>query len=139
MLPRTRRTAAALPTIAAATEGRTLAPYLARLNEIRREHPALQYLRNLSLHGSDNDQIMCWSKHHVDASGREDLVIIVVNLDPHYMQHGFVRCPLGAGNGVYQVRDLLDGTVYTWRGEWNYVRFDPDVRQGHILKLEIRK
>jgi hypothetical protein len=35
----------------------------------------------------------------------------------------------------YQVRDLLDDTVYTWRNEWNYVRFDPEVRQGHILKL----
>ncbi len=54
------------------------------------------------------------------------------------MQHGFVRCPLGAADGAYRVRDLLDETVYTWRGEWNYVRFDPDIRQGHILKLEIR-
>ena len=65
-------------------------------------------------------------------------VFVVVNLDPHYMQHGFVRCPFGAGNSAYQIRDLLDDTVYTWRGEWNYVRFDPDVRQGHILKIEIR-
>ena len=33
-------------------EGRTLAPYLTRLNEIRRAHPALQQLRNLTVHRS---------------------------------------------------------------------------------------
>ena len=32
---------------AAEAEGRTLAPYLTRLNEIRRAHPALQLLRNV--------------------------------------------------------------------------------------------
>jgi len=31
---------------------------------------------------------------------------------------------------------LADDTVYRWRGDWNYVRFDPEVRQGHVLKLE---
>ena len=46
---------------------------------------------------------------------------------------------LGIGlNGVYKVRDMIDDTIYEWRGEWNYVRFDPEVRQGHILKLEVR-
>jgi starch synthase (maltosyl-transferring) len=52
------------------------------------------------------------------------------------MQHGFVRAPFNRP-GEYRVRDLLDDTVYTWRGEWNYVRLDPDVRQGHVLKIEI--
>jgi hypothetical protein len=53
------------------------------------------------------------------------------------MQHGFVRAPFNLP-GEYRVRDLLaNDTVYTWRGEWNYVRFDPEVRQGHVLKLEV--
>jgi hypothetical protein len=61
-----------------------------------------------------------------------------VSLDPFYMQHGFVRSPFGVP-GEYRVRDLLaDDTVYTWRGEWNYVRFDPEIRQGHVLKSDIR-
>jgi hypothetical protein len=59
-----------------------------------------------------------------------------VSLDPYYMQQGFVRCPLGTTGG-YRIRDLLDDCVYTWHDEWNYVRFDPEVRQGHVLKLEI--
>ena len=53
------------------------------------------------------------------------------------MQHGFVRLDYAPGAGSYRVRDLIDDTVYTWRGHWNYVRFDPEVRQGHILKIEI--
>ena len=46
----------------AATEGRTLAPYLTRLNEIRREHPALQQLRNLAVHSSDDENVLVFSK-----------------------------------------------------------------------------
>ncbi len=42
---------------AAARERRAarLAPYLTRLNEIRRGTTALQQLRNLTVHGSDDD------------------------------------------------------------------------------------
>jgi hypothetical protein len=70
------------------------------------------------------------------------MVLTIVNLDPRYMQHGYVRVPALplAGLGVdadagYAVCDLLDEVEYRWRGEWNYVRFDPDVRQGHILRI----
>jgi hypothetical protein len=47
---------------------------------------------------------------------------------------------IGAGtDDYYAVRDLLDDTTYLWRGEWNYVRFDPAIRQGHVLKVEGRR
>ena len=36
-------------------------------------------------------QLICYSKRSPD--GR-DLVLVVVNLDPHHMQHGFVQLPL---------------------------------------------
>ena len=48
---------------AALAEGRSLAPYLATLNRIRAAHPALQQLRNLTLHTSDDDSILVYSKH----------------------------------------------------------------------------
>jgi starch synthase (maltosyl-transferring) len=64
-------------------------------------------------------------------------VFVVVNTDPHAMQHGWVQVPLarlGVTAGMpYTVVDLLDGSEYTWRGEWNYVRFDPAMRMGHVL------
>jgi hypothetical protein len=61
---------------------------------------------------------------------------VIVNLDPLHMQHGHVEVPRGfERDDTYTVRDLLDGVTYDWRGASNYVRFDPDIRQGHILWL----
>jgi len=116
----------------------SLAPYLARLNEIRREHPALQCLRNLSLHGSDNDQIMCWSKRHVDPSGREDLVIIVVNLDPHTPHESTLHLDMPAlgldWHEVFSVNDVLTDQTWQW-GQHSYVRLDPAHEPAHILTV----
>jgi starch synthase (maltosyl-transferring) len=110
---------------------------VARINQVRHREPALQHDRTLRFHETDNPQIIAFSKTAPPGprNTRDDCIFVVVSLDPHYMQHGFVRCPFGMP-GAYRVRDLLDDCVYTWRGEWNYVRFDPDVRQGHVLKLE---
>ncbi|MFT4082080.1 MAG: alpha-1,4-glucan--maltose-1-phosphate maltosyltransferase [Nocardioides sp.] len=47
---------------AAEAEGRSLAPYLTRLNEIRRAHPALQLLRNLTVQATDDDHVLCFAK-----------------------------------------------------------------------------
>ena len=72
-------------------------------------------------------------------------VFVVVNLDPHHMQHGWVQVPADWLRTVetgpdrnYIAHDLLDDVEYAWRGEWNYVRFDPGVRQGHIFSLGSR-
>ena len=48
---------------AAERSGQTLAPYLTRLNEIRNAHPALQQLRNVTIHSSDDDAVLVFSKH----------------------------------------------------------------------------
>jgi starch synthase (maltosyl-transferring) len=45
---------------AAEKEGRTLAPYLKRLNELRRDHPALQSLRDVVWHPVDDPEIVAW-------------------------------------------------------------------------------
>ncbi|HEV3059010.1 MAG TPA: alpha-1,4-glucan--maltose-1-phosphate maltosyltransferase [Vicinamibacterales bacterium] len=101
-----------------------------RVNQIRRRHPALQIDRTLRFHGTDNEQIIAYSKTAADGSER---ILTIVNLDPHYMQHGFVDTPVDADGFV--VRDLLDDTEYRWHRGWNYVRFDPEIRQGHVLWL----
>jgi starch synthase (maltosyl-transferring) len=107
---------------------------IARVNAIRRHHPALHYDWTLSFHATDNPLIIAYSKTAPDGTGR---VLMIVNLDPHYMQQGYVDTSV-FGSSDYVVRDLLDDVTYGWRAGWNYVRFDPDVRQGHILKLEVR-
>jgi starch synthase (maltosyl-transferring) len=114
---------------------------VARINKIRHRETALQHDRTLRFHETDNPQIIAFSKTvpMAAADAGDHRIFVVVSLDPFYMQHGFVRAPFNLP-GDYQVRDLLaDDTVYTWRGEWNYVRFDPEIGPGHVLKLEIGK
>jgi starch synthase (maltosyl-transferring) len=114
----------------------SLAELIARVNAIRKAHPALQHDWGLQFHQTDNPQIICYSKHSVD---RSDLVLMVVNLDPFHMQHGFIQLPLSAWgltphDGI-EVADLLSGERYVWRGEWNYVRLDPEATFAHILQV----
>ena len=105
---------------------------VARVNRIRRDHPALQFDHTLRFHDTDNPEIIAYSKTSPDGA---DVVLTIVNLDPRYMQHGHVRVSSVGADQAYPVRDLIDDTNYEWRGDWNYVRFDPDIRQGHILWL----
>jgi starch synthase (maltosyl-transferring) len=107
---------------------------IARVNQIRRQHPALQQNGTLAFHATDNGSLLWFSKTESSTRSR---VFVVVNTDPHWMQHGWVHMPvwdLGlAPSSTYVVEDLLDGARYTWQGEWNYVRLDPSVRMAHIL------
>jgi starch synthase (maltosyl-transferring) len=102
-----------------------------RINGIRRGHPALQFNGWLGFHPTDNAEIIAYSRTAPDGSDR---LLVIVNLDPRNMQHGFVEAPFDADS--YDLQDLLDGTGYTWHRGWNYVRLDPGIRQGHILRLK---
>ena len=65
-------------------------------------------------------------------------MLVVVNLDPFNMQHGFIRAADRRWNSPSQTIDavdLLSGERYYWRGERNYVRLDPQHRVAHILEL----
>jgi starch synthase (maltosyl-transferring) len=121
----------------AEAQDRSLAPYLTRLNRLRREHRALQRLRNLTFHHTDSDQIICYSK--TDGAGaEEDTVVVVVNLDPHGARDTTVRLNLPAlGLGwqdTFSVHDELSGEDYLW-GEHNYVRLDPFVEPAHVFTV----
>jgi starch synthase (maltosyl-transferring) len=97
---------------------------VARVNAIRRRHRALHFNDSLQFVETDNPELIAYTKSHGD-----DRLLIVVNLDPHNLQHGFVR------SGPSEPCDLLDATQYRWNGEWNYVRLEPGVRQGHIFQV----
>jgi len=126
---------------AAEAAGRSLAPYLTHLNEIRNAHPALQQLRNLDVHWSDDDAILVYSKYlapEFTADGRGDGIIVVANVDPHSVRETTVHLdPRKFGyvaGDTFPVTDLITGQVYTW-GTDNYVRLDAFTEPVHILSI----
>jgi starch synthase (maltosyl-transferring) len=115
----------------------SLAPFIATINDIRRRHPALQWLKNVRFHDSSNDRFLVWSRGHSDEG---DLVLVVVNLDPHSAQETNLGLDLGAiglpWQGPYTATDELTGDVFLWEGPNPYVRLDPWQGQvAHVLAL----
>jgi starch synthase (maltosyl-transferring) len=114
--------------------GESLAPFLKRLNEIRRAHPALHQLRNLRFHTSENDGILVFSKRD-GATG--DTILVACSMDPHNIREGWVHLrlnELGIGwDESFLVADLLSGANYEW-SEHNFVRLTPD-QPSHIFHV----
>jgi starch synthase (maltosyl-transferring) len=117
----------------------SLRELVARVNAIRREHPALQSNASLRFHPVDNEHIIAYSKHTDDL---DDVILSVVNLDPHHVQSGWVELPLDAlrldAHQPYQVHDLITGARYLWQGARNYVELSPHVVPAHIFQLRRR-
>jgi starch synthase (maltosyl-transferring) len=131
----------------AEAEDRSLAPYLTRLNAIRRAHPALQQLRDLTVHRSEDPHVVVFSKGHVEHTDPEadhvegDVVIVVVNVDPHEAHATMVHLDLPAmglpPDAGFDVHDELTDQTWLW-GADNYVRLDPAVEVAHIFTVRSR-
>ena len=127
---------------AAERSGQTLAPYLTRLNEIRRAHPALQQLRNVTVHSSDDDAVLVFSKHLPpgDPAGGAggDTVIVVLNVDPHGPRTTTVHLNLPAlgldWEDGFAVHDEITGHEWQW-GAHNFVHLDPYHEPAHVLSV----
>jgi starch synthase (maltosyl-transferring) len=108
---------------------------IVRINELRRTHPALQLYDNLTFHESDNPDVLFYRKAF---AGQDVLVIVTTN--PTAPQETMVHVPLEElglePDEAYVVHDLLTDARYTWSGERNYVRLDPNIEAGHILVIE---
>ena len=87
---------------------RSLAPFIARLNDVRRSHPALQRLRNLVLHSTNQTGVIAFSKRD-----RDDAVLVVVDLFPAFGKAVGIDIEpsdLGLPPGTdLTMRDELDG------------------------------
>jgi len=123
---------------AAEAAGRSLAGYITTLNRIRREHVALQRLRNLHLHSADNTQILTYSKQVV-TDDATDTILVIVNLNPFNVSEATIALDMPA-LGVdwaaqLDVTDLISGARYTF-GQYNYVRLDPHVEPAHIFLVQ---
>ncbi|ARE74477.1 MULTISPECIES: alpha-1,4-glucan--maltose-1-phosphate maltosyltransferase [unclassified Streptomyces] len=116
---------------AADRTGATIAPLITSLNRLRRRNPALQQLRDIHFHSTDNEQVIAYSKH-----AGANSVLVVVNLDPHHTQEATVSLDMPVlgldWHGSLAVRDELTGETYHW-GRANYVRLEPGRTPAHVL------
>jgi starch synthase (maltosyl-transferring) len=117
----------------------SLSGLITRVNRIRRENPALQSDEGLRFHAVDNDALVAYSKRAADGS---DTILVVVNLDPHHAQAGWVSTATAIAaaddaNG-FQAHDLLSGARFLWKGARNYVALDPATTPAHILRIRRR-
>nr|WP_167202807.1 alpha-1,4-glucan--maltose-1-phosphate maltosyltransferase [Actinomyces respiraculi] len=133
----------------AAARANGIEDLLTTLNAARAAHPALRQLRDVWFHGTSDEHLIAYSKR-VDAAhsptGREDVVLTVVNLDPHSAHAGHVflnLAQLGLPEGtdgshpVIRVTDELTGWSFEW-GAQNYVRLDPfEGRVAHVFHVEV--
>jgi starch synthase (maltosyl-transferring) len=121
----------------AINKGISLAPFVSELNSIRKKNVALQRLRNLVFHETNSDQIIAYSKREKD-----NLILIVVNLDGYYAREATVNWnleALGLNLAEFEVQDLLDGKKYRWSSS-TYVKLDPARPHGkvaHICRVKL--
>lgn len=115
--------------------GESLEPWLTALNRIRRAHPALQQLRNITFHHVDNDAIIAYSKFDPTTG---DCVLTVVNLNPYGAEEGMIWLDMPAVGRDWHdhisVYDEVSGEQYSW-GQTNFVRLEPWRAVAHILVL----
>jgi starch synthase (maltosyl-transferring) len=109
---------------------------LARLNEIRRSHKAFRHDRSLRFCAIDNEQLIGYARSTPDKS---EIVVVVVNLDPHHLQSGSIELPLEhfeiEADQEYRMHDLLSDASYAWLGVRNYVALDPQVVPAHVFVI----
>jgi starch synthase (maltosyl-transferring) len=114
----------------------SLAAFVGRVNRIRHDNPALHTNETLRFLPVDNEQIIAYAK---STPTHDNVVICVVNLDPHHVQSGWISldaAALGlAPDEAFQVHELLSDARHLWHGERNYVSLDPQRVPAHVLRL----
>lgn len=119
----------------ALARGASLEPFIARLNEIRRLHPALSQLRTVHFHHIDNDALLAYSKFDPETG---DTVLVVVTLNAFTPEQATLWLDMAAlGMADYErfwVRDEISGEEYHW-GSANFIRLDPDRAVAHIINM----
>ena len=116
---------AARPRRAAAADDRAAERRTAR-------EPRAPQLSNVWFLETENDALIAYAKR----SGG-NIVLVVVNIDPHQAQEGVAIVPAELGTPpAFSVHDLLDDERYQWRIGPNYVRLEPGVRQAHVLRVD---
>ena len=127
-----------------------LSEFIARVNQIRRENPALHSNDSLRFLSIDNPSIIAYAKRSPDG---QNTVVTVVNLDPHHTQSGWVNLSAAWVSGAdgaadkdgaevpappaqrWQMHDLLSQQRFVWEGDWHFVQLDPHRMPTHVFRV----
>ena len=116
-----------------------LRAFIARVNEIRRANPAFRANDRLRFCPVDNDLLIAFVKTTPDLT---NVMLVIVNLDPHHAQSGWVDVPLEDlgldARQPFQVHDLLSDARYLWHGARSFVALDPAVVPAHVFRVRRR-
>ncbi|MFW6212782.1 MAG: alpha-1,4-glucan--maltose-1-phosphate maltosyltransferase [Spirochaetota bacterium] len=116
----------------------SLAPYITKINAIRRENPALHQNRTLRFHATTNANLIAYSKVSADGT---NIVLTVVNLSYEHTEEGQVEFSPAAvllpDSRPFAMRDLLTGEEFEWSEYWNFVSLDPFASPAHIFSLTL--
>ncbi len=114
----------------------SLRDLIARVNQVRRENPALQSDWSLKFHETDNEMLLCYSKTTPDLS---NAILVVVNLDFSHTHSGWVTLDLDALGldevHPYQVHDLIGENRHLWTGRRNFIELNPQVEPAHVFRI----
>ena len=121
-----------------------LSGWLTMLNRIRAQHPSLHWLRNVTFHDAEDENVLVFSKHGggaLDGSG-QDTVLVVANLDPHSVRQTRLHLDLPAlGLGIgwgqtFAAHDLVTDQRWTWDAS-PFVRLGPGYGEEpvHIVHI----
>ncbi|MGK6325135.1 alpha-1,4-glucan--maltose-1-phosphate maltosyltransferase [Sphingomonas sp. DT-51] len=97
------------------------------LNNLRRAHPALQTHLNTRFYPAYNDNIIYYAKPAHDGT---DMILVMVNLDPHAAQECDFEVPLWefglSDHDSIAVEDLAGGYRFHWQGKTQHIHLAPD-------------
>lgn len=120
----------------------TVTPFhelIAKINHIRIENEAFHSTYNIEFCETDNVNLIAFFKQTYNGSNR---VLTIINLDPNHKQSGWVKMPLNLlevqEGHTLKMNDLMDGTIYNWNRQWNYIELDPRFLAAHIFKITLK-
>jgi starch synthase (maltosyl-transferring) len=110
--------------------------HIRRLNAIRNSHAALQTPRNIVFLNAWNDNIIAYARM---SPSREEIILVLVNLDPHHRQECAYEAPLWEfglpDSASVEVEDLLFGGRFTLYGKTHQIALDPRHNPAIIWRL----
>lgn len=113
---------------------------IVKVNGIRKSQPALQFTNNIEFLNTSNEMIVAYLKYNPEGNSH---LMIVISLDPHNRQSGWVNIPKKTFSRLYgetvMIYDILNEEQYTWKDDWNYVELDPYRKPAHIFTLQGEK